>query len=369
MITQMQLYYLIALLYVPNLSINHGVKLLQAFPDLRDFFNSSDRDLLQLGLSDESIAKMRQIKQQQVEKNLQWATNSNNHIVTLHDAVFPKLLREIQNPPLVLFVQGNLAALNQPQIAMVGSRNPSPAGKDIAFNLAKELTNLGLTITSGFATGIDAASHLGALAASGYTIAVMGTGLDQIYPPGHTTLARKILQQNGALISEFPLNMSAKKYHFPLRNRIISGLSLGTLVVEAALRSGSLITARLAAEQGREVFAVPGSILNPLSHGCHSIIQQGAKLVENPSDIIEELGPLAATLRPLGADSKDSGIKNILDRNNKLLLECVGFEVTPMDCLIARSKLNITEISTILIALELLGLIKTVPGGYVRVRG
>jgi DNA processing protein len=211
----------------------------------------------------------------------------------VNDGRYPPLLREIPQAPPVLFVHGDPDCLRVPQLAMVGTRNPTPSGRETARQFAAHLAGAGMIITSGLALGIDAAAHQGALAGGGRTIAVMGTSLDRVYPAKHRDLARAIAER-GALVSELPTGTPALAENFPRRNRLISGLALGVLVVEAALQSGSLITARLALDQGREVFAIPGSIHNPLAKGCHALIRQGAKLVETANDIVEELGALAA---------------------------------------------------------------------------
>ncbi len=222
-----------------------------------------------------------------VDEHLQWLASSKyHHIIRLGSPDYPKQLSEIPKPPEILFVSGSIEVLHQPQVAIVGSRNASPIGLETAYSFANELSKAGLVITSGMALGIDGAAHRGALEAHYPTIAVLGTGIDTIYPLRHTTLAEQITKQ-GAIISEFPLKTTPSPANFPRRNRIISGLSLGTLVVEASTKSGSLITARLAAEQGREVFAIPGSIHNPRAKGCHQLINQGAKLVENIEDILQ----------------------------------------------------------------------------------
>jgi len=247
---------------------------------------------------------------------------------------------------------------------MVGSRNPSTPGQETAREFAHHLAASGLTITSGLAIGIDGACHSGALEADGITIAVAGTGLDRVYPASQHTLAHEIAQQ-GALVSEFPTGTQVRPGNFPRRNRIISGLSLGTLVVEAAEKSGSLITARLASEQGREVFAIPGSIHNPLARGCHRLIRQGAKLVETAGDILEELAPLLQDLKPLPqTEHMDSDRQEpVLDSDYKLLLECMGFDSVQVDTLIERSGLTAEEVSSMLILLELDGHVSSAPGG------
>lgn len=255
---------------------------------------------------------------------------------------------------------------------MVGSRNPSMSGEETAREFARHLAATGLSITSGLALGIDGASHSGALMADGITIAVMGTGLDRVYPASQHALAHEIAQQ-GALVSEFPLGTQLRPGNFPRRNRIISGMALGTLVVEAAEKSGSLITARLASEQGREVFAIPGSIHNPLARGCHKLIRQGAKLVETAGDVLEELAPLLSGMQPLpyADDTDDTGAvepQHQLDSEYQLLLECMGFDPVQIDLLIERSGLTAEEVSSMLILLELEGHVSSAPGGiYCRI--
>jgi DNA processing protein len=254
--------------------------------------------------------------------------------------------------------------LRDPQVAVVGSRNPTPGGAEAAHALARALAEAGFTVTSGLAIGIDAASHRGALAAAGPTIAVTGTGLDRVYPQAHRRLAQQIAQ-HGALVSEFPPGTPPTARNFPQRNRIISGLSLGTLVVEATLRSGSLITARLAVEEGREVFAVPGSIHSPLSRGCHSLIRQGAKLVEGIDDILEELGPVCTSpgLRPGAAPGATIAETADLEAGAREVLSHLGYEPTAAETLVRRSGLTPQSVSSILLSLELRGLITSVPGG------
>jgi DNA processing protein len=281
----------------------------------------------------------------------------------------------LDDAPSVLFVWGDVGCLRLPQLAIVGSRNPTPAGRETAESFAAHLARTGLTVTSGLALGVDAAGHRGALKAGGKTIAVCGTGLDIIYPREHESLAQQIAL-NGALVSEFAPGVQATRFNFPRRNRLISGLSLGTLVVEAALRSGSLITARLAAEQGREIFAIPGSIHNALSKGCHQLIRQGAQLVETAQDIFDELAPLAATLldTPLPAlirqnTDRAEVFSTPLDKDYKILLDAVGFEPAGVDLVIHRTGFKADEVASMLLILELQGLIESYPGGlYIRAR-
>ena len=284
-----ELPYLLALLETTNLLFSAGNIICQTFPDITELFSMPAADLGALGLPPTEISKLKAPNWHRVEQSLHWAQRPGNHIITVKDPSYPVLLKEIPNPPILLFVSGDIRLLQAPQIAIVGSRHPTASGLATATIFAQELAQAGLVITSGFAVGIDAASHRGAIAAAQKTIAVMGTGLQQLYPPQHKNLANKILDSGGVLLTEFPLDSRGKAWHFPLRNRIISGLSIGTLVVEAAIRSGSLITARLANEQGREVFAVPGSIYNPVAHGCHYLLGQGAKLVVQSADVLEEL--------------------------------------------------------------------------------
>jgi DNA processing protein len=259
----------------------------------------------------------------------------------------------------VLFVRGNPALLSLPQIAIVGSRNPTTIGKETAFNFAKTLSHYGFVITSGMALGIDAASHQGALNAKGYTIAVAGTGLDRVYPARHKELATEIVN-TGTMISEFPPGTTAKANHFPRRNRIISGLCLGLLVVEAAKQSGSLITARMALEQNREVFAIPGSIHNPLARGCNALIREGAKLVETTQDILEELNQYNQQdekLLPLAMQST-------LDLEQQTLLNRVMFSPTSIDNLVEITGESVEVISSMLLILELQGYLEATAGGY-----
>ncbi len=294
-------------------------------------------------------------------------------IITFDDDLYPKQLKQIYDPPLVLFVKGNVQLLNRMQIAIVGSRAASVNGREAAFDIAQQLAEQGLVITSGLALGIDAAAHKGALTTAIGTIAVVATGLDKVYPARHKPLAKQIEAKQGAIVSEFLPGTSPKAGHFPKRNRIISGLSKGVLVVEAALKSGSLITARCALEQNREVFSVPGGINNPQTKGCHWLIKQGAKLVEAAADIIEELSmdeqvalhlehepPLANSL----VIRAEKNLKN--DLCNDVLLASVGFEITPVDKVVSRSELPIEEVLTRLTMLELSGLVAAVPGGYLR---
>ena len=298
-----------------------------------------------------------------------WLEQPSHHIVPFTDSRFPRLLRS-PAPPIALYVAGNVDALSDPQLSMVGSRNPTAQGRDTAFAFAQYLALRGLAITSGMAEGIDTAAHRGALAAQGLTIAVLGTGLDITYPRNNTELARQI-EQSGALVSEFPLGTAPKRGNFPQRNRIIAGMSLGTLVVEAARRSGSLITARYAGEQGREVFAIPGSIHNPLSRGCHQLIRQGAKLTETADDILSELNFSAFFAAPpqAGAPAETAAVNESgMDKDHKILLDALGFDPADLDALIVRTGFKPDAVSSMMLILELEGHVQAAPGGrYSRV--
>ncbi|MFN2309615.1 MAG: DNA-processing protein DprA [Gammaproteobacteria bacterium] len=304
-----------------------------------------------------------------VDRDLAWAEGTDNHLLSLASPDYPALLREIHAPPPVLFVHGNRACLNHPQLAMVGSRNPTPGGEDTAGAFAAHLAQVGLGITSGLALGIDTACHRGALASGGLTLAVMGTGLDRVYPARNRALAHEIAAQGGALVSEFPGGTTPRPENFPRRNRLISGLSLGVLVVEAAPRSGSLTTARHAVEQGREVFAVPGSIHNPLARGCHALIRQGAKLVETAADILEELGGLGdlAGPAPVPGPLSPGEVPGTPSPEHQQLIDYMGFDPVTVDQLVVRSGLTTAAVSSMLLILELQGQVSSQAGGrYVR---
>ena len=299
-----------------------------------------------------------------IDNDLLWLEQKNNSVITFNDTNYPSQLKEIADPSPVLFVRGNPDLLPLPQIAIVGSRNPSSLGEETAFNFAKTLSQYGFVITSGLALGIDAASHRGAINAKGYTVAVAGTGLDRVYPARHKALATEIVN-TGVMISEFPPGTTAKANHFPRRNRIISGLCQGLLVVEAAKQSGSLITARIALEQNREVFAIPGSIHNPLARGCNALIREGAKLVETTQDILEELNQYNQQdekILPLTMQST-------LDLEQQTLLNRVMFSPTSIDNLVENTGKSVEVISSMLLILELQGYLEATAGGcYMRVK-
>lgn len=325
---------------------------------------SSSRTLHQLGFSETSIAAITQPDWHFIEKIQYWSQHPNHHLLTLSDPSYPALLREISDPPFILYVDGNPTILNTPQIAVVGSRKATQFGKTITYQLVDALCQAQFTITSGLARGIDAAGHTSALHAQSPTIAVLGTGIDVIYPHQHRDLSEKI-REKGAIISELPLSSPPKPFHFPRRNRIISGLSLATLVVEAGLKSGSLITARLAAEQGRDVFAIPGSISNPLTAGCHFLIQQGAKLITSPEDILSELPLNASRQRKKTLEFCFSNQTN-LDKDHQKLLECIGFDMLKFEQLVDRTGFSTQKVSVMLCNLILNGYIREEISGYLR---
>ncbi len=292
---------------------------------------------------------------------MEWLSHTGNHFLTCHEPCYPSLLRETADPPPFLFVTGCLSLLNKPIVALVGSRNATRQGCLDAEAFAQALSEAGVTVVSGLAVGVDGAAHQGALGGTGGTIAVLGTGVDRVYPSGHRELAHTIARK-GALISEFPLGMGPQKWHFPKRNRIIAGLSLGCLVVEASLSSGSLITARLALEAGREVFAIPGSIHSPFSKGCHQLIKEGAKLVETVQDILDELPFNALKVQALGSFESVRPIPVPADITGLLWAELGQCNLSPNE-LSLRLGLTIGQVSLMLTSLELAGQVAAVPGG------
>lgn len=288
-----------------------------------------------------------------VDRSIDWAEQPGNHILTLADAAYPAALLEISDPPSLLYVRGDPCLLQQRGLAIVGSRNATPQGLQNAENFARFLAGKGHAIISGLALGIDAAAHRGALAGAGKTVAVIGTGADRVYPARNKELALEICE-HGAIVSEFPLGTPVLAHNFPRRNRIISGLARGVLVVEAAPESGSLITARLAAEQGREVFAIPGSIHSPLARGCHKLIKQGAKLVETAQDILEELGPVVEPVRETAIEPPALG-------GHPILL-ALGHDPCALDELVERTGQLAEQLIPELLMLELSGHLSSLPG-------
>ncbi len=352
------------LCHTPGIGGARLLRLLHRFGTAVSILDASDNDLQHAGLATDTIRLLHDVDPKAIERDIEWAEQPGHNILMLADAAYPQLLREIGSPPPVLYVNGHCEHLSDPQLAMVGSRSPSAGGRESAYEFAHQLATAGLGITSGLALGVDGASHEGALAASGLTIAVAATGMDRIYPAKHRDLAYKIIE-NGAIISEFPIGTQPKPDNFPRRNRIISGLSLGTLVVEAARKSGSLITARYAVEQAREVFAIPGSIHNPMTKGCHQLIREGAKLVETAEDVLVELTTALdfTLLTPSPADAVSSPTNAALDDDYLRLLEALGYDPTSIDVIVERSGLTAEAVSSMLLILELKGLVVTGSAG------
>ncbi|HYQ91118.1 MAG TPA: DNA-processing protein DprA, partial [Candidatus Competibacteraceae bacterium] len=339
--------YRLALLRAPGIGPVRFARLLERFGSAAAVFAANRSDWSAVGLSETTLDYLKAPAWQIVEQDLRWLEQPGNHLLGLDDPRYPPLLRRIAQAPPLLFVHGNPLCLCERQLAIVGTRNPTPAGRETTRHFASHLAGAGLGITSGLALGVDAEAHRGALLGQGFTIAVMGTGPDRIYPSAHRDLAHAIAER-GALVSELPLGTLALAEHFPCRNRIISGLTLGTLVVEASLHSGSLITARLAVEQGREVFAIPGSIHNTMAKGCHSLIRQGAKLVETATDILEELGPLAVAAATAAVPPAPPVLPPELDDDYRSLLEQLGQEPVSVDGLVERCGLTAEAVSSML---------------------
>ncbi len=363
----------LALVLAPGLGNRSFNRLLASFGSALGWLERSDRELLEAGLNRAQISALRQPDADALALCQAWLDQPDHWLVTLDDPYYPPLLKQIPDPPPALFVAGQPDCLVQPQLAIVGSRNATAGGLAHARDFSATLAGTGLVITSGLAAGIDGAAHSACLDAGGQTIAVTGTGLDRVYPARHRKLAHRIVEQ-GALVSQFPPGTGPRPGHFPVRNRLISGMSLGTLVVEAGLNSGSLITARLASEQGREVFAIPGSVHNPLARGCHRLIRDGAKLVETAAEIAEELRPLAGQLAvelsklltptatgPLDSSANPPQIRR--DPDYERLLAAVGFDPTPVDEIIQRSQMTTAAVSSMLLMLELEGHVAAHPGG------
>ena len=359
----------LALLRVPGIGPITFERLVAHFGSCAQVLAAGDADWTDAGLPANLRAQLRRPNWPLVESDLRWLEMPQHHLLRLGETAYPERLAILPGAPPLLFVNGDPEVLAQPALAIVGSRNPSGNGRLMAADFAGDLIRYGLVVTSGLAVGIDAAAHRGALAAGGLSVAVCGTGLDTVYPRSHARLADELAAE-GALVSEWPPGTPALPAHFPRRNRIISGLTLGTLVVEAALRSGSLITARLAAEQGREVFAIPGSIDNPLARGCHALIRQGAKLVESAADILEELPAQITTPRAdqTGAAPPHPGPR--LDPEAQTLLDALGHAPASLDELVERAGLTPQTLSSMLLTMELQGLVEVLPGGrYGRLRG
>jgi DNA processing protein len=347
----------IELSLVPGLGSGRFRSLLSAFGLPANVLGATRAQLSRAVPESLAAAILDRKNQAQVEKALRWAEGRGRSVLTLADAAYPKQLLEIPDPPPLVYVAGNAALLSAQALAVVGSRNATPQGLHNARAFSRALSEAGLAIISGLALGVDSEAHRGGLEGRGATAAVLGTGIDVVYPQRNRALADEIASR-GALVSEFPLGTEPHAGNFPRRNRLISGLTRGCLVIEAALDSGSLITARLAVDQGRDVFAIPGSIHSPVSKGCHALIKQGAKLVESAQDVLEELGVSARSAPDAPAASSDGG-----------LLESMGFDPCDIDELCGRSGLPAEAVSAMLLKLELDGKIAGLPGGlYQRIR-
>lgn len=366
--------YSLALLRAPGIGHTTFNQIFEQFPNLKTLFDTPEL-IQKLELTPTRKKALKSVLKspdwRSVEQDIRWSESTENHIIQFNQEPYPALLKQIHSPPPILFVKGQVEILNSIQLAMVGSRNPSADGRESAWQFAHHLASHGMVITSGMALGIDAQSHYGALAAkNGKSIAIAGTGLDRIYPARHKELAWQLAEQ-GAIISEYPLGTAPLRQNFPQRNRIISGMSIGTLVVEAALKSGSLITAYEALEQAREIFAIPGSIHNPLSRGCHQLIKSGAKLVETADDILEELASLMQAL-PVDKNKQCSSkhIKNntaeidpLLPKVQQQILKHIAYSPISIDNLIEKTGLNAADINANLVLLEINDYIQSHPGG------
>lgn len=360
----------LALILVPHLGPIKIQRLREKLGCPTQIISCPDNMLRQAGLSAQQIGSLRKPDEKRLDTAFSWLhENPAHHLISITDSNYPELLKTTEAPPQLLFAKGDISLLRSLQLSIVGSRNPTQGGRETAFEFARYLASAGLAITSGLAFGIDAASHEGALDAGGHTIAVTGNGLDRIYPAQHHKLARQIVEQ-GLLLSEYLPGTRPLPQNFPRRNRIISGLSLGTLVVEAGQKSGSLITAYKALEQSREVFAIPGSIHNPLARGCHQLIKEGAKLVESAHDIFEELGPLAQASLQLTPHNDTRAEENTVDHTSPEhdhVLEIMGFDPVSFDTLIERTKMTSSALSSVLLILELENKISLEASGhYVR---
>ncbi|MGB0721371.1 MAG: DNA-processing protein DprA [Gammaproteobacteria bacterium] len=363
-------------------------RLVARFGGVAESFEAKAVDRRAAGVSEAVAQALERPDWDGADADLRWLEADGHHLVHFDDADFPPMLADIHGPPGLLFVNGERGCIGRMQVAVVGSRHPTAGGRETAESFARHLARTGLVVTSGLAAGIDAAAHRGALAGAeeracaeadtapgeavrGVTVAVTGHGPDRIYPASNRALAERIVDA-GAIVTEFPTGVGPRPEHFPRRNRIIAGLSLGTLVVEAATRSGSLITARMAMESGREVFAIPGSIHNPLARGCHALIRDGAKLVETADDILEELGALLLEARISGPDkphTDDAGpVEGAPDGEYQRLLDAMGYDPVSVDTVVERSGLTANEVSSMLLLLELQGHVEAHPGArYARV--
>ncbi|MBK2296331.1 DNA-protecting protein DprA [Francisella philomiragia] len=356
---------IIALSCTPHFGNSRLLKALKLNINFNDIIDNPNKYTKSLSLRSESIEYLNDRKYlSYLDKLYNWLENSHNKLITYTDQAYPESLKHISNPPFVLYCTGNIKLLETAQLAIVGARKNSTYGKNATCKLCKELKGSNITITSGLAYGIDTLSHKYALENSLNTIAVVGTGVDIIYPSSNRELYSNIISNNGLIISELPLGTTASRYTFPQRNRIISGLSKGVVVIEAASKSGSLITAQHALEQNKEVFAVPGSIFSTSSQGCNELIKQGAKLVCDINDILEEINiDPNNSLQETSTKIADDNIN--LSDSEKVILDIIGQELTTIDKIVTESNLPYMEITPILFELELKSLIESVPGGYI----
>lgn len=360
----------VALSMLPGIGLISAHKLLEVFSTPSAVLQSDSSHLNSFGIAAHTRRAIAEFKQgfgvihDYLDTLERWASIPENSVICFDDEAYPQLLKQIADPPLVLYARGDVERLHFPQIAIVGSRSASVSGLQHAERFAKALSLAGLTVTSGLALGVDGAAHRAAVEAQLPTIAVLGCGVDRIYPRSHAELANGILRNRGAIISEYPLGTPPLAQNFPRRNRIISGLSAGVLVIEAATKSGSLITAKQALQQGREVFALPGALNNPQSHGCHGLIREGAVLVENVEHILEQLGALLAGYRPDESHVAEDSIS--LSDGDAALLELMGFELCSLELLAERSGKSTSELIACLVAMELKGCIESQPEGYRR---
>jgi DNA processing protein len=333
------------------------------FGEIEAIVRQNEQRLRDSGLAEQKANAISSPDERSIEAALSWLDGDSHHIVHYGSDEYPDMLTQLRGAPLMLFVNGNIDALHLPSLAIIGSRNPTRGGLRNAVDFSRYLAKSGYAIVSGLAQGIDTAAHRGTLDVGGRTVAFLGHGIDRVYPAQNYDLAHQIAE-TGALVTEYPLGAPPDKRHFPERNRLISGLTLGTLVIEAARRSGSLITARLAAEQGREVFALPGSIHNPLARGCHELIRQGAKLVETAADIGAELAPLAGHLQQNVMESTENNTRPPDDNGDySELRKILSHDPTSIDDLGSQSGLTIDQLSSMLLILELHGEVEALSGG------
>ena len=351
---------------INNIGPVNACRLVDSFGSIEALFAASCCQLQEVGLNKEQRSAILCPDDGLLVRVTDWLEQSeDHHLLTPEHVLFPRLLQQVSGAPNVLYAKGQLHWLQSPQIAVVGSRHPSVAGKGLIRHFVSALVKEGFVITSGLALGIDGMAHEAALASGGATIAVTGTGLDRVYPAAHKSLAHRVAQ-SGLLVSEFMPGVGVKPSHFPQRNRIISGLSLGVLVVEAAIGSGSLITARTAIDQDREVFAIPGSIHNPVAKGCHALIKQGGHLVETVDDILEQLNWLACGQHDL--ISKSAPDMAQLSEEQQRILTLIDFAPTPLDNLVEACQKSVAELSSKLLTLELEGWVVSSVGGYQRLK-